>query len=128
MEMETIVAQVMAILPPKMIKVEKSQRTSKFETIVEESISLDEECAASIITFGEVAPAPVITVKKQAFRSSLDTIWEERMQHVAEYFVSEVADAIRRSSPDLRLNHFENISSQFFIDSRGGLIWSSEVQ
>ncbi|KAG0561361.1 hypothetical protein KC19_9G058800 [Ceratodon purpureus] len=113
--MESIVArnQVMAIMPPKIIKVEKSQRTSKFETIVEESISLDEECAAGIITFGEVAPAPVITVQKQAFRSSLDTIWEGRMQYVAEYFVSEVADAMRRSSPVLRPNY-----SNFDIQER----------
>ena len=67
-------SSLMETLPPQMIKVEKPQRANKFETIVEESISLDEECAASLLTFGKVAPAVVITVKKQAFRSSLDTI------------------------------------------------------
>ena len=120
--MESPVARssFMETLPPQMIKVEKPQRASRFETIVEESISLDEECAASLLTFGEVAPAAVITVKKQAFRSSLDTIWEDTMQYVADYFWSESADVILRSSPALRLNYLENLSwSQFSIVTRG---------
>ena len=104
--METPVARSSFVetLPPQMIKVEKPQRASKFETIVEESISLDEECVASLLTFGEVAPAAVITVKKQAFRSSLDTIWEDTMQYVADYFLCESADA----SPVLRLSNYSN--------------------
>jgi hypothetical protein len=104
-------------LPAQVITVEKAERVSRFETIVEESLSLDEECAVSLVTFGEVAPAPVITVKRPAFRSSLDTIWEDTMQSVAEYFVVEAADAILRSSPALRPDYLETLSSQFRLDS-----------
>jgi hypothetical protein len=129
--MEGVVATrglFMETLPAQVITVEKAERVSRFETIVEESLSLDEECAASLVTFGEVAPAPVITVKRPAFRSSLDTIWEDTMQSVAEYFVAEAADAILRSSPALRLEYLETLSSQFCIDSRGGRAHLQELR
>lgn len=106
----------MATLPAEMIRVEKPQRASTFETIAEESLSLASE---ELVNLGEVAPAPVITVKKQAFQSNLDTIWEETMQYMAEYLVSEAAEVILRR-PVVRLNYFENLSElgsrQFFTD------------
>lgn len=64
----------MATLPPQLIQVEKKpQRLSSFETIVED---MAEEYLSGAAM--EVAPAPVIAVKKRSFRSSLDTIWELR--------------------------------------------------
>jgi len=96
----------METLPPQMISVEKPQRATTCETIAEESWS--GERVESLVTLGEVAPAPVITVKKQAFQSSLDTIWEETMHYMAEYLASEAAEVILR--PVLRFNYFEKCS------------------
>lgn len=66
----------MATLPPQLIQVEKKpQRLSSFETIVED---VAEQYFSGGAAAMEVAPAPVIAVKKHSFRSSLDTIWEPR--------------------------------------------------
>jgi len=93
----------METLPPQMIRVEKPQRATTCETIAEESCSVE-----SLVTLGEVAPAPVITVKKQAFQSSLDTIWEETMHYMAEYLALEAAEVILR--PVLRISYLEKCS------------------
>lgn len=97
----------METLPPQMISVEKPQRATTCETIAEESWSSGER-VESLVMLGEVAPAPVITVKKQAFQSSLDTIWEETMHYMAEYLASEAVEVILR--PVFRLNYFEKCS------------------
>lgn len=100
----------MATLPAQIIRVEKPQRASTCETIPEEK--------PAGVTVSEVAPAAVITVKKQAFQSSLDTIWEDTMHYMAEYLVSEAAEVILR--PVFRFNYsFENLSNHFGIDRPG---------
>jgi hypothetical protein len=98
-------------LPLQIITVDRSPRACQFETILEEiSVSFfTEEYSflwnAATKFLGEVAPSKLTTVKKEAFKSTLDTIWEETIN-----FAENVCEA--------STSYWESLSNPFCITSQ----------
>ena len=97
-------------LPLQIIIVDRSPRACQFETILEEiSVSFSTESFlwnAATKFLGEVAPSKLTTVKKEAFKCTLDTIWEETI-NFAENFVCEASTS-----------YWERLSNPFCITSQ----------
>lgn len=98
-------------LPLQIITVDRSPRACQFETILEEiSVSFFTEelflWNAATKFLGEVTPSKLTTVKKEAFKCTLDTIWEETI-NFAENFMCEASTSC-----------WESLSNPFCITSQ----------